>query len=186
MENLYFPLFLVALAIVVIWFFTKARTGHSRDRRSASRPSGRLVDVERPPRSKERLGAAARLQSGQGRATPGDIWQTRRERAAKESFSEPAPGSAYRASYLGPGPGTPERVSTAGELKEQKVSEAEHFGIDEYLSKAAREAARERAKKAAEKEAGLSMTAMKFDPAGEESTPDDEEKKLDKRAGFKP
>lgn len=186
MENLYFPLFLVALAIVIIWAFTKARAGHSRDRRSASRPSGRLVDVERPPRSRARLGAAARLQSGQGRSTPGDIWQTKRERAAKESFSEPAPGSAYRATYLGPGPGTAERVSSAGELKEQKVSEAEHLGIDEYLSKAAREAARERAKKAAEEEAGLSMTAMKYDPAGDESTSDDVEKKPNRRAGFKP
>lgn len=184
MENLYFPLFLVALAIVVIGVFNKARAGHSRGRRSASRPSGRLVDVERPPRSRERPGAAARPRPGQGSSTRGDIWQTKRERAAKETFSEPAPGSAYRATYLGPGPA--ERSTGGGELKDQNVSDAEHVSIEEYLSKAAREEARERAKKAAEEETGLSMTAMKYDPAGDESTSDEAEKKPNKRAGFKP
>lgn len=186
MENLYFPLFLVALAVVVILVFNKARTGDSRNRRSASRPSGRLADIERPRRSRERLGAAARLQSNKGLSTRGDIWQTKRERAAKESFAKPAPGSAYRATYLGPGPGGAVGGSGAGELKDQGVSEAEYLSIGEYLSKAAQEEARERAKKAAEEEAGLSMTAVKYDPVSSESSSDDDDKKPKKRAGFNP
>lgn len=185
MENLYFPLFLIALAVVVILVFNKGRTGDSGHRRSAGRPSGRLADIERRPGSRKRLGAAARLESAQG-ATRGDIWQTKRERAAKETFAKPAPGSAYRATYLGPGPGGVGGGRSAGELKEQGASEAEHLSIGEYLSKAAREEAQERARKAAEEKAGLSMTAMKYDPVDGDPSSDDEEKKPITRAGFKP
>lgn len=184
MENLYFPLFLVAVAIVVIWAFNKSRASSSRDRRS-TRPTGRLADLEPPRRPRERPGPGARIQSGQGHSARGDIWQTRREKVNKGSFSADSQIGTYSASYLGPGPGEA-KGARGRELKDQEVTEAEHLGIDEYLSKAERDKARARAEKAAKEEAGLSMTAMKYDPADSDSASEDEERKPGRRAGFKP
>ncbi len=186
MEILYFPLFLVVVAVGVVWLFKKATNGSTRDRRSSSRNSGRFTDPERWSGSHNRPGAAARLQSGQGRSNPRDIWQTKRERAAKESFGHAASSGVYAAGYIGPDSRPGVRRSGATELRDQEVSEAEHRGIDEYLTKSEREAARREAERAAEEAGGLSMAAMKYDPSADADLGGEDEQKRKRSAGFKP
>lgn len=180
MEILYFPLFLVVVAVSVIWLFkSKAEDEGSRPKEKNQAFGGLTDEVRRRRRpSSDRLGSAARPRSGQA-SVKGDIWQTRRERAAKESFSESTSRQGvYHAGYIGP---TSQTVSSrpGGELEDQAVSEAEHLSIDEYLSKQEKEEAEKAAK-----EEGFSMTAMKYEPADESQKEDEETRK--KRAGFKP
>lgn len=200
MEILYFPLFLIVVAVGVIWLFKRATNGGARSRKSASQPAsqlvGRLADLERRPESRARLGAAARLQSGQRSSPGGDIWQTKRERAARESFNQTSSRGIYHAGYIAPdsqpGSGLNLRGSGVAELRDQQVSEAEHKSIDEYLTKSEREAAerkaaeREAAEREAEKAGGLSMSAMKYDPAADAESGAEEAQKRKGSAGFKP
>lgn len=181
MENFYFPLFLVVAAIVVVLVFKKAG---SRDRspqsgsRIARTPAGRSADADRLARNLDRRGPAAPRSPGPAKSK--DIWQTRRERAAKDSFAETAARRAtHHAGFLGPSADA-DRGSHGGyELREQNISASEHLGIDEYLTK--RE--REEAERAAREAGGLSMTAVKYEP-GDADSADDKDRK--KQASFKP
>lgn len=196
METFYFPLFLVVLAVVVLWIFGKARSHEGRGRSKPGPVKGRLIETDTHTKSIPRkLGPAARLQSGQGKESPGDIWQTRRERARQETFSQSRSSGSFYAGYVGPDSNERQRGTGAHELRDQQVSDTEHQSIDEYLSKHAREKAAAAAKAAKEAEAAeaarqggdFSMTAIKYEEPSEEDEAEAKAQKEDKKqAGFKP
>lgn len=182
MENLYFPLFLVVAAIVVVLVFKRAGSSdRSRRPRVAKTPAGRIANADLLRRDMDRLGRPSLHRSNP--ANPKNVWQTRRERAAKDSFAEEtARRGTHFAGYLGPESearyGSQHRRQGEYELKDQDISRAEHLSIDEYLTKREREEAEQ-----AEKAAGFSMTAMKYEPTGAASK---DQKGRKKQGGFKP
>ena len=181
MELIYFPAFLVLAAGLVIWLF---RRGKEEDRsyRSSRRSRGSSArSADNRPRVQ---GNKARLQSGQGSESPGDIWRRKRERATKASFAAPPTTGVYQATYA-----QPESDRRDRNLADQEVNEAEMLGLDEYFSKQEAEKARKAAEQEAREEsAGLSMTAMKYEP--ETEAPETEEPSIGqggrKSGGFKP
>lgn len=181
MELIYFPAFLILAAGLVVWLFKRGTQGDSSRRSTRSTRSSATVSTSQP---RPVQGNKARLQSGQGTESPGDIWRRKRERATKSSFSGPATTGVYQATYANP---SANQVGSQpnDRVADQEVSEAELQGLDEYL---ARREAEEKAKLAEEARqedsAGLSMTAMKFESATEE--PASEEKPARKGGGFKP
>lgn len=179
MENYYFPLFLVVLAAVVIGIFRMFGSGQRSSTSRVSRtPAGRIANDDRLRRNTDRLGPSAK-RSPSTAAKPKDIWQTRRERAAKDSFAETAARrGTHHAGYIGPYADA-ERGYGRYEMKDQNISKSEHLGIDEYLTKSERE----KAEAEAEEAGGLSMTAMKYEPADTSSESGEDRKK---RAAFKP
>lgn len=182
MENFYFPVFLVVLAIVVVLLFKRAGSGdRSRKSRIARTPAGRTANADLLRRDIDRLGRPSVHRSRSAKAK--DIWQTRRERAAQDSFAETtARHGTHYAGYLGPQIDDEFSRRPRGqggyELTEQDVSTAEHLSIDEYLAKRQEEEAEQAG------EAGnLSMTAVKYEPSDASSK---DQKGRKKRAGFKP
>lgn len=182
MENLYFPLFLVVAAIAVVLLFKRAGSSdRSRKSRVAKTPAGRTANADLLRRDIDRVGRPSLHRSRPAKAK--DIWQTRRERAAQDSFAETtARRSAHYAGYLGPDVdvkyGSGHRRQGEYELKDQDVSKAEHLSIDEYLTKRQAEEAEQ-----AEQAGGLSMTALKYEPTGASSK---DQKGRKKQGGFKP
>lgn len=177
MENYYFPLFLVVVGALVFWIFRRAgsRSRRSVRRRSAKTPAGRTAGVNRLHRNTDRLGPAARSRHFK----PNDVWQTKRHHADKESFVDTAARPAvFHAGNFNAFDESERKAYARHELKDQNITESEHLGIDEYLTK--REA--ERAAAEAEKAGGLSMTAMKYEPTDASA----EEKERKKQASFKP
>lgn len=176
MENLYFPLFLVAIAVVVIWLFKGA--GKKRPDRTPVRRTSVSRDI----------GATGRRSTGRhvpasGTRKPHDPWQLKRERAAQERFTAGKSGSAQlQANYIGPAPKFSSQKGEAGNLKDQEISHTEHLGIDEYFSKVEREK-RAKEKKAAEQD-GLTMTAVKYQSVDESEASEDVPAK--EQGGFKP
>jgi hypothetical protein len=183
MENYYFPLFLVVMAAVVIWIFRRVGSGRrSSTSRVSKTPAGRIANADRLHRNTDRLGPSAKRRLSTA-AKPKDIWQPRRDRAAKDSFAETAARrGTHHAGYIGPHADAERRYGRY-ELKDQDISKSEHSGIDEYLSNRERERAKAEAEAKAKEAGGLSMTAMKYEPADASSESAEERKK---RAGFKP
>lgn len=178
MENLYFPIFLVVLAVVVIWFFKKAGSQRAnRESRSLRSPAGRTIGADALSRNTDRRGPSA-PRSVVGK--PKDIWQTRRERAAEESFGVTAPRTGvHHAGFLAPDDANERHRPRHFEVPDQQISDAEHLGIDEYLSKREGELPEEGAEAA-----GLSMTAVKYEPSGGSDSESGDGRK--KRVSFKP
>lgn len=188
MEILYFPLFMVALAGLVLWFWGRTRQ-HGKAGRLSYREaaearkgdSGRLVETDRLARTFDRRGPAARKVVDPGPSKSQDMWRSRRQRAShvpgRNALDDDS--DVFYAGYLAQGEHHPAARQKDQPLPDQRISESEHVGIDEYLSKKARERARQEAA-----EQGLTMTAMKYEPADASSEKTGKPGK--KRASFKP
>lgn len=182
MDAYYFPIFLVFMAALVIWFYFKS-----------SRASERREDA-RYRRMQARQAAAARTRAASakptrnprsasaGQTTPDKVWSSRRQRAKKKMASPQAShanSKTFQASYLGPYERAQAGEPGAGSVQDQEVSRLDYVGFDEYIT-------RERLK-AGEKESSaadeFSMTAVKYDSQEEEQ---EESGSSKKRAGFKP
>ncbi len=176
MQGFYFPIFLIVLAIGVIWLFRKVQTGDSGRNRRHSRGVNSSQRAGRPKQ------AAWREPLGEDHKTK-DVWHPKRERVLKESFTESATErSIIHAGYIGPYASSGGKLHSKEELLDQGISESEHLGIDEYLTKRDRELAEKKAKAA--EEDSLTMRAVKYEPTGASS--DAEEKDTPKQASFKP
>jgi hypothetical protein len=183
MENIYFPIFLVVLAVFVIWLFNRSKGGRiKREDRRYKSSSGRMLNNENLQRSVDRKGPAAGYVSKHSPRASDAMWRKRKQRARHEHSRANSPGAdhnVFQADYLGPG-----RKSgsgrDAGLLQEQVSHDTEHLGIDEYLTKTAKA----RKAQAAQEDKEFSMTAMKYDPA--DSSSEEAEGGKKKQAGFKP
>jgi len=191
MEILYFPLFLVVAAVLVIWLFSRARSNSRRRKsRDVKTPSGRSANSDRLQRSMDRRGPAVGRRPQIGGNTANDMWRTRRQRAKHQASAVSEPGVDSQVFYAG----FTEKPKTYGSrkngedgLQDQDVPQTEHIGIEEYLSKKEREriaAEKAAAERAAAEGSGLTMTAIKYE-SGEESASDNAQPK-EKQAGFKP
>ncbi len=171
MESIYFPAFVIVAAGLVIWLFRRAHK--KQEAADAAKQKRRPVNPRTGANPRRIHPNRARLQSGQGKHSPGDIWRRTRERSTKSSFGH-APGSGvYHASYANPDP--------LDRMAEQEVNEADFQGLDEYLTKRDADLARQAAE---ESTAGLSMRAMKFESGAE--NPEGQEKEVRQGTGFKP
>jgi hypothetical protein len=186
MEILYFPLFLVVAAVLVIWLFSRARKdSRRRNSRDVKTPAGRTVNVDRLQRSTDRRGPAAGYHDRVGGKKANEMWRSRRKRASHNTYAvndREGDRDVYYAGYMGPRTNFSTKHGNDGELKDQDVSQTEHIGIEEYLSKHERE--RAAAEAAAAKESALSMTAIKYEPS--EDADSKEDKPASKQASFKP
>lgn len=176
MESYFFPIFLIVLAVLVVWLFRRAQGGSDRRERSnfkgttTSQRGGR----HGPAAWREPLGEDHKAK---------DVWHPKRERVLKETFTESATERGIiHAGYIGPYANSARKLHSKSELREQDISEAEHLGIDEYLNKREREMAEKAAKEA--REDSLTMTAVKYEPA--EVPSGEEEKQPRRQRGFKP
>ena len=183
MENLYFPLFLGAMAVLVIWLYHKSQKARDKaeDRkyqaqfgqRRKTRPSRPVI--RKNPKSK-RVAAA-------GASTSERMWSARHQRAHKVSPGNPSgvpQSKTIQANYIGHSltekPGPEENWS----VRDQDVNPVDYVGFDEYTAKRRAEAAAKSAREADE----LSMTAIKFESP--DQAVDEKEEGAVKRAGFKP
>lgn len=169
MENLYFPLFLVAVAVVVIWLYQKSK--NAGDRRAKLRK-------QRSARAGSRVGYTAAT----GVSTSDKMWSARRQHARHEIDPRNRDGGqphTIQADYLGPY-GTKSSVGESrSKVGEQGVDEVEYVGLDEYI---AAERARAEARKAKE-EKELTMTAVKYEPT---EAAENDDTPQPRQAGFKP
>ena len=173
MEQFYFPIFLIVVAVFVVWIFRKAQSERSRRNRRSTRKSNTSQSAG------HRSSVAWREPVGDQHKAK-DVWHPKRERVFKGSFKSESEHGVIHAGYAGPYATSGGKLHTKAEIRDQDISEAEHLGIDEYLTKQEKEAA----KAAAKQEEGLTMTAMKYEPVG--SSSEEEEKTPEKKRAFKP
>lgn len=183
LENLYFPIFLVAMALLVIWVFHKSKKGMDRreDLRHQRRTRARRQAARRTHRADSSM-PSVNPPAASGIATSEKMWASRKRRANYRGSSAYISGEAHgtlEAGYLGPDKPRGERIATADSISDQKISKLDYVGFDEYLARERAEARRSEAAQSDE----FSMTAVKYESPGEAS---DEEGVDNKQAGFKP
>ncbi len=182
-ENFYFPIFLLVMAVFVVWLFNRfkdsdTRTSYKKRRRSTS---GRyLNENSKLQRSVSRSGPAAGHRPQHGLKTQDAMWRSRNQRARHQQRPDnrgDVGSGVFQASYLNYTNRQNQKSGSAGIIGEQGVSDTEYTGLDEYLTK---KKAQEKFQEAGQ-EGSLSMTAVKFEPVSKSS--DDEAPGEKKQAG---
>jgi hypothetical protein len=182
MDAYYFPIFLVFLAVIVIWFYH--RSNRANERRADAkyrRMQSRAYAADRVRRASAKKSRSPDGPAA-GNTTPDKVWSSRHQRAKKKVVNH-HPGhvnsKTYQASYLGPYEREQQAKYDSQSVQDQEVNKLDYVGFDEYITRQRVEAAGGEPESSEE----FSMTAIKVESEDEVR---EEESSPAKEAGFKP